>query len=104
MQVNAMAVGADGAVYVANDAGLYRTDDQGASWVDLQLGIPVAAVAVDPVSAAVFVGPSNGFSGVFTSTDAGQTCCPGCSACSIPEVDSRCGLSFITDSPRSESA
>ena len=52
MQVNAMAVGADGAAYVANDAGLYRTDDQGASWVDLQLGIPVAAVAVDPVSAA----------------------------------------------------
>src|SRR5205823_2993176 len=30
MQVNAMAVGADGVVYVANDAGLYRTDDQGA--------------------------------------------------------------------------
>jgi hypothetical protein len=73
LPVNALGIAADGALYVANDASVYRSTDRGASWIDLQVWTAVSAVIVDPASGTVYIGLNTGYPGVFVSTDGGQT-------------------------------
>jgi photosystem II stability/assembly factor-like uncharacterized protein len=71
---NGLAVDATGAVFVANDAGLWRSRDGGASWTMLQLWMPVSSVVIDPGSQALYAGGPDWFPvGVFKSADGGDT-------------------------------
>ena len=71
---NAMVVAATGAVFVANDAGLWRSDDRGDTWTMLQLWMPVSALAIDPATQMLYAGAPAWYpAGVFTSADRGET-------------------------------
>jgi FIMAH domain-containing protein/beta-propeller repeat-containing protein len=75
-RVNGMAVDAGGAVYIASNAGVFRSVDRGASWIDLHFLAGAWTIAVDS-SGAVYVALTfNGFYpdlGLFKSTDGGMT-------------------------------
>jgi photosystem II stability/assembly factor-like uncharacterized protein len=75
-----------GRVYVAAHGagrGIYRSNDQGASWISLRAGSYFRGVAVDPTNASVLYATSSkaykaggspaGSDGVLRSTDGGQT-------------------------------
>jgi hypothetical protein len=73
--VKAMVVDPSGALYVANDAGLFRSRDQGATWIDVQFWMPISALAVDAASGVIYAGLQQWSSGVgvFMSSDGGHT-------------------------------
>jgi hypothetical protein len=75
-RVNGMAVDAAGAVYIASNAGVFRSVDRGASWTDLHFLSGAWTIAVDS-SGVVYVALTfNGFHpdfGLFKSTDGGMT-------------------------------
>ena len=75
-RVNGMAVDAAGAVYIASNAGVFRSVDRGASWINLQFFAGAWTIAVDP-SGVVYVALTfSGFFpefGLFKSTNGGTT-------------------------------
>ena len=74
LPVNGMAVDSTGAVFVGNDAGIFRSRDGGASWTMLPLWMPVSALAIDPGSNVLYAGAPDWYpAGVFTSADGGDT-------------------------------
>jgi hypothetical protein len=75
-RVNGMVVDAAGVVYIASNAGVFRSVDHGASWVDLHFFAGAWTIAVDS-SGVVYVALTfGGFFpefGLFKSTDGGMT-------------------------------
>jgi FIMAH domain/Beta-propeller repeat len=71
---NAMVVDSTGTLFVANDAGLWRSRDRGDSWTMLQLGMPVASLVIDQASQTLYAGAPDWYPiGVFKSVDGGET-------------------------------
>ncbi len=76
LPVYALAVAPPSTVYAATQVGLYRSQDRGASWSDVQLWGSVTSVVVAPGSpSTVFagLGPESFPNGVFRTTDGGNT-------------------------------
>jgi len=72
--ISAVVVDAFGAVFVGNDAGVWRSLDGGDSWMMLTLFMPVSALVIDPASQVLYAGAPDWYpAGVFKSTDAGET-------------------------------
>lgn len=63
---------AEGTLYAATDAGLYKSTDFGTSWVKLGLGGDVTSVAVGPAGSKLLVAVQNNGQ-VYRSTDRGVT-------------------------------
>jgi hypothetical protein len=77
IEIHSIAVGSGSpaTLFAGTSQGVFRSDDQGESWVDLYLGVPVSSVVVLPNSpSTVYAATSWGAGeGVFRSTDGGAT-------------------------------
>ena len=73
-QVNVLASSAD-ATYAGTETGVFRTENQGATWEPKSAGLPLArvtALLVSPVDAELVLAGTDG-AGVHRSTDAGES-------------------------------